>query len=102
MNRGEEVFIGCVFLPQLLLFAFIALHRFIDADEGAYLLASRLILLHKKPYVDFFYNQAPLLPYIYAAWMKLAGVSWRSAKLFSALLTSVLGTLVYLDVVRRT
>ena len=61
-----------------------------------------LILLHKKPYVDFFYNQAPLLPYIYAAWMKLAGVSWRSAKLFAALLTAALGTLVYLDVFRRT
>ena len=102
MSRGEKLIIGGAFLLQFLLFAFIALHRFIDADEGSYLLASRLILLHKVPYVDFFYNQAPLLPYDYAAWIKLAGVSWRSAKIFSALLTAVLGTLVYLDVFRRT
>ena len=65
-------------------------------------MASRLILQQKRPYLDFFYNQAPLLPYVYAAWIKLAGVSWRSAKIFSALLTALLGTLVYLDVFRRT
>ena len=53
-NRGEWAFIGGIFLLQFLLFAFIALHRFIDADEGSYLLASRLILFHKKPYIDFF------------------------------------------------
>src|SRR5579863_3526665 len=98
MSRRAKLLTGCVFLVQFLFFAFIALHRFIDADEGSYLLAARLILQHKNPYLDFFYNQAPLLPYVYAAWIKLGGVSWRSAKIFAALLTALLGTLVYLDV----
>ena len=102
MSRGAKFLVGCAFVLQLSVFAFVALHRFIDADEGSYLLASRLVLLHKKPYVDFFYNQAPLLPYAYAAWMRFAGVSWRSAKLFSALLTAVIGTLVCVDILRRT
>ncbi|HLI64010.1 MAG TPA: hypothetical protein VKV05_11455 [Terriglobales bacterium] len=65
-------------------------------------MASRLVLLHKKPYLDFFYTQAPLLPYIYALWMKVAGVTWVSAKIFSALLTAILATLVCEEVWHET
>jgi 4-amino-4-deoxy-L-arabinose transferase-like glycosyltransferase len=83
-------------------FSFVALHRFIDGDEGYYVLASRLVLLHKTPYLDFLYQQAPLLPYIYGGWMKLAGVSWTSARIFSALLTTILGALIYTQVCRET
>lgn len=97
-NRGAWAFIGSIFLLQFLLFSYIGLHRFIDADEGSYLLASRLILRHKKLYIYCFLQPAPPLPCVHAAWTKLAGVFWRSAKIFSALL----GTLVYLDVFRRT
>ena len=50
-----------VFLFLLRFFLFIARHRFIAGDEGFYLLASRLVLQHKMPYLDFFYQQAPLL-----------------------------------------
>lgn len=89
-------------LLQIAFFSFVALHRFIDLDEGSYLLASRLVLAHRRPYLDFFYNQAPLLPYVYAAWMRCTQTSWISAKLFSALLTAVLGTLLCADVWRRT
>ena len=91
-----------LFLAQVSFFAFVALHRFIDADEGSYLLASRLVLLNKKPYLDFFYNQAPLLPYVYGAWLRLTGTSWISGKILAAALTSLLGTLLYVDVWRRT
>jgi hypothetical protein len=89
-------------LLQLFVFSFIALHRFVDGDEGFYLLASRLVLMHKKPYLDFFYEQTPLLPYVYALWMKCFGVTWASAKLFSALLTAILGTVLYEDICHQT
>jgi dolichyl-phosphate-mannose-protein mannosyltransferase len=91
-----------VFLVQLAFFAFVALHRFIDGDEGFYLLASKLVLAHKKPYVDFFYNQAPLLPYVYGAWIKVVGATWTSAKVLPALLTAALGTLLVCDIYRQT
>ena len=91
-----------LFLAQLAFFAFVALHRFIDADEGSYLLASRLVLHNKKPYLDFFYNQAPLLPYVYGSWLRCTQASWISGKILSAVLTSLLGTLLYVDVWRRT
>ncbi len=102
MTRIAKLLLAPLFLLQVLFFGFISTHRFIDVDEGFYLLASRLVLMHKKPYLDFFYTQAPLLPYVYAIWMKCTAVSWISAKLFSALLTALLGTLVYGHVCRQT
>ena len=87
---------------QVGFFSFVALHRYIDADEGFYLLASRLVLMHKKPYVDFLFEQAPLLPYLYGFWIRCFGISWTSARLCSAFLTAVLGTLLYEDVCRQT
>jgi 4-amino-4-deoxy-L-arabinose transferase-like glycosyltransferase len=89
------VFLACVFL-------FVAHHRFIDGDEGLYLLASRLVLEHKVPYLDFFYPQAPLLPYAYGLWLKLFGVSWFSARSFSATLTTIIGLLIYAHVCHET
>ena len=83
-------------------FSFVARHRFIDGDEGFYLLASRLVLEHKAPYMDFFYTQAPLLPYAYALWIKLFGISWFSARSFSAALTTILGLLICEHVCQET
>jgi hypothetical protein len=86
----------------MLFFSYVALHRFVDVDEGFYLIASRLVLLHRTPYLDFFYTQAPLLPYAYAGWLKLFGLSWTSARLFSAFLTTMIGLLIFEHVCRET
>ena len=102
MTRAAKLLLVPLFVLQVVFFTFVALHRFVDGDEGFYLLASRLVLMHKKPYLDFFYTQAPLLPYVYALWMRFAGVTWISAKLFSALLTALLGTLLYEHVCEQT
>jgi uncharacterized membrane protein len=95
-----------LFLPIILLqtgfFLFVSQHRFIDGDEGYYLLASRLVMQHKAPYLDFFYPQAPLLPYAYAAWFRFTGISWFAARGFAALQTAVLGGLIYQHVCRET
>lgn len=40
--------------------------RPIDGDEGFYTTAARLVWQGKRPYRDFFYQQAPLLPYLYS------------------------------------
>ena len=91
-----------VVLLQLGFFLFVARHHFIGGDEGFYLLASRLVLEGKVPYLDFFYIQAPLLPYIYGLWIKCFGISWISARTLSALLTTTLGVLLYVDVCQVT
>jgi Dolichyl-phosphate-mannose-protein mannosyltransferase len=48
--------------------AYYATTRPIDGDEGFYSTAARLVAEGKAPYRDFFYQQAPLLPYLYG-WM---------------------------------
>ncbi len=102
MTRSAKLLLIPIIGLQIWFFVFIARHRFIDGDEGSYLLASRLVLEHKKPYLDFFYNQAPLLPYVYGYWMKMAGVSWISGRMLCVLLTTLLGVLVYEHVCRQT
>lgn len=102
MTRAAKLLLVVAFFAQVLFFTFVARHRFVHGDEGFYLLAARLVLMHKKPYLDFFYDQMPLLPYIYALWMKFTGISWASERLFSALLTATLGVLVYEHVCRQT
>lgn len=91
-----------VFSLQFLFFSYVAIHRFIDGDEGFFLLASKLVLAHKKPYIDFLFEQAPLFPYVYALWMRYFGVTWTSARLFAALLTSLTGTVLCDEVWYRT
>ena len=102
MMRTCKLLLAPVFLALLAYFLFVSRHRFIDGDEGFYLLAARLVLLHKTPYLDFFYTQAPLLPYVYAIWMKVAGVTWIAGRTLPAVLTSLLGLLIFGHVCRVT
>ena len=102
MDRTRKLLFLPVFAFLLCFFLFVARHRFIDPDEGYYLMASRLVLQHKLPYLDFFYQQAPLLPYAYGLWMKLFGISWFSARSFSATLSAILGLLIYDHVCHQT
>jgi hypothetical protein len=53
----------CVYFAALVYYATV---RRVDGDEGFYTTAARLVWQGKTPYKDFFYQQAPLLPYIYS------------------------------------
>ena len=56
-------------------------------DEGYHLLAAQLILLGKRPYLDFVFPQTPLNAYWNALWMGILGQSWRPIHLIAALET---------------
>jgi hypothetical protein len=73
---------------------------FVDGDEGFYLLASKLVYQGQVLYRDIFFTQMPLVPYVYGAWMHVAGETWTSGRLLSALATDALGCLMYLHVRR--
>jgi len=83
------------FLFILVLLAFfvgtLALSRTrpLDGDEGYYATAARLVSHGRTPYLDFFYPQMPLLPYVYAPAFKLVGSSLMNMRLMSV----ALGTL---------
>lgn len=57
-------------------------------NEGFHLLAAQLIQSGRKPYIDFCFPQTPLNAYWTAAWMLLAGDSWRIAHAVQSLLTT--------------
>ena len=86
---------------QALVFGPLVAFRFLDGDEGVYAYASRLALHGYVPYRDFFYEQMPLLPYVYGAWIGVFGESWYAARSLSALAATAIGALLYLHVERR-
>jgi 4-amino-4-deoxy-L-arabinose transferase-like glycosyltransferase len=86
---------------QALVFGPLVAFRFLDGDEGVYAYASRLALHGHVPYRDFFYEQMPLLPYVYGSWIGIFGESWYAARSLSALAAAATGALLYLHVERR-
>jgi hypothetical protein len=91
--------VAIVAVPALVVVPF-ALLRFVDGDEGDYLMAAALVLDGQVPYRDFLYTQTPLLPYVYGAWAAVTGEDWAAARLLSAAFTLALGALVYAHVRR--
>jgi uncharacterized membrane protein len=83
-----------------MLFTAMAYSRLIDTDEGFYLLAAKLVAHGKHPYLDFFFQQMPALPYVYAVWSRVVGLSWTSARMLSVLLSVALGGLLYWHIER--
>lgn len=83
-------------------FLFVSRHRFVDGDEGYYLLASRLVMNGKSLYSDFFFTQAPLLPYVYGLFEKVVGSSWIAARALPAVLSAMIGVMIYGQVRNET
>jgi hypothetical protein len=93
---GLILVLAAIFVPM-------SIFRLIDADEGIFLINAKAVLTHgEAPYHDFFYPQMPLLPYVYAAWMKVFGVSWYSGRILTGLLAVGLGLVMYQHVTATT
>jgi hypothetical protein len=59
--------------------------RPIMSGDGYHLLAGQMVAAGRLPYVDFFFQQAPLYALVCGAWMRIVGSSWQAANLLSAL-----------------
>jgi hypothetical protein len=73
----------------------LSVFRFVDGDEGVYAYASRLAVHGHLPYRDFFYEQAPLLPYAYGPIGAITGESWYALRGLSVAFTVLAGLLLY-------
>lgn len=60
--------------------------RQVNLDEGWYLGASQLVYEGRLLYRDFAFTQGPLLPYVYGAWMRIAGPSLYAHRALTAAL----------------
>lgn len=90
-----------VVAAQALVFVPMAIRRYADGDEGAYLAAATLVVDGQQPYTDFLYTQTPLLPYVYGGWFELFGESWYAVRFLSVLLAAGLGLLLFRHAERR-
>ena len=76
-----------IYLASCLFLLWLGLNRLVARDEGFYLMAAKLVMDGNLPYLDFFYPQMPLFPYLYGIWLEIFGWSWSSARIFSSLLS---------------
>lgn len=60
----------------------------INADEGWYLYASRLVFEGQKPYQDFAYTQSPLLPYVYGVIQNFISAGLYAGRITTFLLST--------------
>ncbi|RIL11521.1 MAG: hypothetical protein DCC75_02175 [Proteobacteria bacterium] len=94
--------LAVVFVAQFIFFSWLSLHRFVAGDEGYYLMAAKLAASGQHPYLDYFYPQMPLLPYLYGIWAKLFGFGWETFRLLSALMAALLGTALFAHIRHRS
>ena len=78
-----------VFAVACIGFIVLAYTRSIASDEGFYAMAAQRVAQGHMPYRDFFYPQAPLLPYLYGLLFALGSPSWQLARLCTALMSSL-------------
>jgi hypothetical protein len=64
---------GGAVLSALTLYAFSAYYGNLNQDEGWYLYAARCVTAGSHPYRDFFFTQAPLMPWFYSWFEALWG-----------------------------
>ena len=64
--RKQWLLVTIISLAYVVGLVYYAATRPIDGDEGFYTTAARLVWEGKTPYRDFFFQQAPLLPYLYS------------------------------------
>ncbi len=82
-SRKNRILMALIILAFFAGTLVLSRHRPIDGDEGYYATAARLVSEGQTPYLDFFYPQMPLLPYLYAPVYKLVGSSLAGMRLFS-------------------
>ena len=95
MTKSEKLIFFSLLLLQIVLGLVFVFFRCIDADEGLYLNSAYLVKQERTPYFDFFYPQAPLLPYTFATIADLGINSLFLGRLISLLISLILGLVLF-------
>ena len=102
-DRAPKIFVfgaaSAAVFSALILYVFSAFYGNINQDEGWYLYAARCVADGLHPYRDFFYTQAPLMPWVYS-WFE--GLWGGFGVLGGRIFTAVLGLLSCLCVAAMT
>ena len=93
--KSFRLILGCIILGALLIGAAFIFLRAVDADEGFYLSAAKMVAQGERPYLDFFFPQMPFLPVALAPLSSAGMNSLFWARAFGLLCHLFLGFLVY-------
>ncbi|MGD0497247.1 MAG: hypothetical protein ABSC23_02320 [Bryobacteraceae bacterium] len=99
--KSDVVYLGLLLAGLFVALLVVSQTAAFSGDEGYNLNAARLVNAGKRPYLDFFYQQAPLYLYLNAAWMRVFGETWRSSHVLSVLFTAGCLALIIEYLLRR-
>ena len=102
LNWTHKISTILVLLASSVWFYWLGLNRLVARDEGFYAYAIKLVAEGKLPYLDFFYPQMPLLPYLYAPFLLMIGESWDGLRVVTALFNTVTAGLLFSLILKRT
>ncbi len=102
MMKQNRVIDFFILVFSIIFGVFTSLHRLIARDEGFYTFAAELVTNGYIPYIDFFYPQMPILPYIYGLGGLITGIDWNGLRTISGLIFGSILFIAYLIVSKES
>ncbi|MDP2682197.1 MAG: hypothetical protein Q8P28_05235 [Deltaproteobacteria bacterium] len=94
MNVKQKILLAGLIAGHFVILVLGVFYRFVDGDEGGYLVVSKEVINGRIPILDINAHNQPLLYYFYGAWMKLFGFNIVAARSLSAAAVFAAGLLL--------
>ncbi|GEM_PF-5477137 len=94
MNVKQKILLASLITGHFVILVLGVFYRFVDGDEGGYLVVSKEVINGRIPILDINAHNQPLLYYFYGAWMKLFGFNIVAARSLSAAAVFAAGLLL--------
>ncbi len=94
MNTKQKILLLSLIAGHFVILVLGVFYRFVDGDEGGYLVVSREVINGRIPILDINAHNQPLLYYFYGFWMKLFGFNILAARSLSGIAVFVAGLLM--------
>ena len=94
MDKKQKIALAGFIAGHFIILVLGVLYRFVDGDEGGYLVVSKEVINGRIPVLDINAHNQPLLYYFYGAWMKIFGFTIPAARSLSAVAVFATGILI--------
>ncbi|MBI5048543.1 MAG: hypothetical protein HZB54_06325 [Deltaproteobacteria bacterium] len=95
MNRKQKILLASLIAGHFVILILGVFYRFVDGDEGGYLVVSKEVINGRIPILDINAHNQPLLYYFYGLWMKIFGFTIPAARSLSAATVFIVGLLIF-------
>lgn len=94
MTIKQKILVASLIASHFVVLSIGVFYRFIDGDEGGYLVVSKEVINGRIPILDINAHNQPLLYYFYGFWMKLFGFNIPAARSLSGIAVFIAGLLM--------